>query len=81
MNTVLEYGKSAHLSFQKECETDPGRLQKTIKRRPVVDFAKANQMTAGKKPKVPTNAESMRDSFVKMLILVVDEAQLDMDLI
>ena len=74
LNSVLEHGKLARLEFQRECAAeDKSRLQKTIKRRTVVNFAKSHQLTAQRKTKAPTSAESMRDAFIKMLILVVAE--------
>ena len=60
LNSIIDDGKSARLQFQKECAEDEGRLQRTVKRRPVVNFAKSQQIATRKRSKPPSNAESMR---------------------
>ena len=45
---------------------------------PVCNFAKANQKSSNV-VKARTNIESMRDSFVQLLITIADETNVDMD--
>ena len=72
LNSVLDLGKSARISFEKQCEADPKRFFSSIKKVPVMNFAKSNQKGV-KSCKKTSTIESMRDSFIQLLLTIADE--------
>ena len=65
--------------FEDECSKDCERFFKPIKRRPVWNFAKSNQQKKlTQTQKAHIGAESMRDSFITLIIFVAEEAEVDM---
>ena len=57
-----------HQKFEKECKQDPKKLFKPVKRKNVMNFAKAKQKE-NSASKVANKTESMQDSFVNLVIL------------
>ena len=76
---ALEAGKNLRLKFENECVKDHTRFNKVLPRRQVCNFAKAGVKSLKKVPKAQKSAESMRDSFVQLLVLVVKDKDVDLD--
>ena len=78
MTHLLTNGKAARERFEKECEEDPRRFFKPIKKQTVQNFARANtKKVCGSK--APNKVECMRDSFIRLIILLCTEANIGLE--
>ena len=76
--SVLETGKSARIAFENECNVNKKRFFMPIKKIPVMNFAKSNQKGT-KSCKKTSSVESMRDSFIQLLLMIAEKTGVDMD--
>ena len=69
--SILTTGKEARNKFEEECAANAERFFKPVKNTPCMNFAKENQKkVAPTKHQTLVKVESVRDSFVKVLLLV-----------
>ena len=66
----LVEGHKLRVKFQEECEADDQRFLKPIKRREVLNFAKENLKMKYPKAKKKSAAESQRDGFIHILVII-----------
>lgn len=77
----LKRGAEARDKFQSEWDQNSSRFLERVKRNPVQNFASEN---AKKKSKLPaaemarTNAESMRDVFIRLIVVAAESSILDL---
>jgi len=81
LNT-LKRGPEAREQFTTEWDSNNSRFLKTVKRTPIHNFAAEN--VKKKKAKVPasqtakTNAESLRDMFIRMVVVIAEKTTFDL---
>ena len=80
LNT-LKQGHNEMAKFQSECSTNSSRFLQPLKRTRVRNFAAQNTKKKGKlsaSQNVKTNAESLRDMFVRMIVVIAGETGFDL---
>ena len=80
LNT-LKRGENERDKFQDEWKTDHTRFLQPVKRTRVQNFAAQNAKTKSTLPpigKAKANAESLRDMFVRMIVVVSEKTSLDL---
>ncbi len=78
---TLQRGKDERDKFLQEWESDNSRFLKPVKRTPIRNFAAQNAKKKAKLPtlqKAKTTAESLRDMFVRIIIVVAEKTPLDL---
>ena len=80
---TLQRGSRAREQFVTEWANDTGRFLKPVKKMPVKNFAAENEKKKkkGKTPAVENakkSAESLRDFFVRMIVIVAERTNLDL---
>jgi len=79
LTTSLVAGKELHIQFQKECAADRERFLKPISRRKVQNFAMENsKMRCTPSSKGNTAAESLRDVFIRILVVIANRTNFDL---
>ena len=78
--TTLKRGEEARQKFEDECIEDPKRFQKLIKKRKIQNFATGNlsKKQSPNTKRLQTNAESLRDIFIRIIMIVAEKGALDL---
>ena len=79
--TTLKRGQEAREKFREEWEGNSDRFLQPVKRTKVQNFAAENVKKKTKLPamqKAITNAESLRDMFVRMIVIIAEKTGFDL---
>ena len=80
---TMDRGQTARKQFEDEWQTEPARFLKAVKRMKVQNFAAENEKKR-KKANIPAtekakrNAESLRDMFIRIIIVVAENTNFDL---
>lgn len=78
---TLQWGPNSRQKFKEEWKTNSGRFLQPVKRTKIQNFAAENVKRKVRVPalqKAITNAEGLRDTFIRLTVAVTEETSIDL---